>query len=347
MISSNMQKKLDIIMSIDSAFSNTPVAKVELNYNGNDYTLYGKCEFNSFTGSVKDRVMRRIVSEGIKSGKVTENTTLIEATSGNTGIAISAIASSCGLKCEVVTPEWTTETRLKLIKQFGSKITLISEKEGGYNGSIEYALKKCRESKQAEYFCPNQFGNEINIAAHVEGEMKEFFDVLEDKKIVVDVCAGGYGTGGMLMGFQKTLESHNQHAKVFAVEPIRGQMLAKGHKPGYVSVDHLEHKIEGIADDLVPVLLENFKHHETVVIDDDDAILVTKMFNRMGLSIGISSGFNIVGCLKALEKEGKSVGAVIFCDNNAKYGETDLFKSVDSKSDFISAKISNASYRFI
>lgn len=322
------REKLRRIEDIEFTFNNTPVYKFNILYKGKEMTIYGKSEMTSFTSSVKDRVMRYIVRDALQNHSINNETTFIDATSGNSGIALSHLCAYIGQPCEVATPTWTTDARVNLIAQTGAKVTKLSEEDRGYQGAIDYSL---RQQKEGNFFCTNQFGNKLNIEAHKFGEMKEFFQLFKDKNIEIDVFAGGYGTGGMIMSFAEMSKMHGFNAKVYPLEPKTANLMEQGHKPGYSSLSHLVHRVEGISDDLIPLLIDEDKLSKVIVLDDSEAILMAQKINKMGLPIGISAAFNIIGCLEGLYLNNKNTGAVILCDNNSKYMSTDLFKTEKDK----------------
>lgn len=305
-----------------SLIGNTPLVKIKYNYNGKENSIYTKLEFYNFTGSIKDRVIDYILKENIKNGKLQKGMTLVEATSGNTGIALSAIGAKYGFKVRIYMPDFVSEERQKIIKLYGAEIKLISREEGGFKKAIELVKEEVKNGA----FSPNQFSNEQNIMAHYLTTGKEITD-----KIDVDAFVSGIGTGGTLMGIAKRIKEQNPQAQIYGLEP-ENMTLIKGNKIG-------THKIEGIGDDFIPEIVDTSILTDVILINDNDAINMSKKLAReLGLGVGISSGANFLASVQIQENLNKNV-VTVFPDDLKKYLSTDLAKDNKIEENHISNRI--------
>jgi len=303
-----------IAQNIGDLVGSTPLIKL----NKIDTTLFGniyaKCEFLNPTGSIKDRIALYILQEGLKNKTINQDTHIIEATSGNTGVALASICVSLGLKLTIVMPESMSIERQKLMKVFGINLVLTSA-SSGMQGSIDKA-------QELQKTIPNsiildQFTNKNNPKAHIT-TAKEILDSLEN----IDIFVASVGTGGTLSGIGKVLKQHNPSIKIVAIEPYNSAVLTKGlNQP---------HKIQGIGAGFIPKTLDTNIYDEVVTVKDDDAINMAKeLITKEGLLVGISSGANVyVAQQLAKQKENKDKNIVtILCDTAQRYMSTELFDS--------------------
>ena len=305
-----------------SLIGNTPLVKIKYNYNGKVNNIYTKLEFYNFTGSIKDRVIDYILKENIKNGKLKKGMTLVEATSGNTGIALAAIGAKYGFKVRIYMPDFVSEERQKIIKLYGAEIKLISREEGGFKKAIELV----KEEVENGAFSPNQFSNEQNIMAHYLTTGKEITD-----KIKVDAFVSGIGTGGTLMGIAKRIKEQNPQALIYGLEP-ENMTLIKENKVG-------THKIEGIGDEFIPEIVDTNILTDVILVNDDDAINMSKKLAReLGFGVGISSGANFLVAVQIQEILNKNV-VTVFPDDLKKYLSTDLAKDNKIEENCISNSI--------
>ena len=293
-----------------SLIGNTPLVKIKYNYHGKENNIYTKLEFYNLTGSIKDRVIDYILRENMKNGKLQKEMTLVEATSGNTGIALAAIGAKYGFKVRIYMPDFVSEERQKIIKLYGAEIRLISRQDGGFKKAIELVKEEVKNGA----FSPNQFSNEQNIMAHYLTTGKEITD-----KINVDAFVSGIGTGGTLMGIAKRIKEQNPYALIYGLEP-ENMTLIKGNKIG-------EHKIEGIGDEFIPEIVDTNILTDVILINDGDAInMAKKLAKELGIGVGISSGANFLAAVQIQENLNKNV-VTIFPDDLKKYLSTDLAKT--------------------
>lgn len=303
----------------------TPILEIQYEYRGKKDCIYAKLEYYNFSGSIKDRVALKIIEGAIKSGKLQKGQTIYEATSGNTGISLSAIGRNLGYNVEIYMPDWLSKERTNIMEGYGAKVILISKEEGGFKRAIQLAEEK---AKQNNGFLANQFKNQDNILAHYETTGQEILNQVEN----IGGFVSGIGTGGTLMGVGKRLKEFDSQIKVIALEPDKMPILSEGM---IIS----QHKIEGIGDDFIPDIIDKDIIDDIYLINDDDAINMSRKLSRqLGIGVGISSGANMLASVLLKEKMNKNV-VTVFADDNKKYLSTDLRKDIDLNSDFISNKI--------
>lgn len=313
---------------------NTPMIKIKYEYNGKNKYVYTKLEYYNLTGSIKDRVAEYIINNALKSGKLKKGMPIIEATSGNTGIALSAIGAKIKCPVYIFMPDWASKERIELMKMYGANVILISKEDGGFIKCVDLAQKM---SKENGYFLVNQFENTDNYLAHYDTTGKE---IVEDIPEEIGAFISGVGTGGTLMGIGTRIKEKYPNSKIIAIEPENMPIISKGKKIA-------NHKIEGIGDDFVPGLLDKEKIDNIYLVNDDDAINMSKKLSReLGLGVGISSGANLIGCI--LQNDISSNPSVtVFADDNKKYLTTDLFKQIKIKEEYISTKVHLLDYEII
>lgn len=315
----------------NSLIGNTPMIKLNYEIEGKKRSIYIKLEYYNLTGSIKDRVADYIIKNAKSKGILKDNMPIIEATSGNTGISLSALGKYYKHLVYIYMPDWASVERVNLMKSYGAKVTLISREEGGFIRCVDEAKKKAEEING---FLANQFANKDNYLAHYETTAQEIINQLPEK---VDAFVSGVGTGGTLMGTGKRLKEEFKEFQIVALEPEKMPMISKGKR-----IEN--HKIEGIGDDFVPALIEKEEIDDIILVNDDDAINMSrKLANELGLGVGISSGANIIASALWQNKNDKTV-VTVFADDNKKYLTTDLSKEIRTDKNFISNKIKLINY---
>lgn len=310
---------------------NTPMIKINYKFKGKERYVYTKLEYYNLTGSIKDRVAYYIIKNAKERGNLKDNMPIVEATSGNTGISIAALGSYYNHPVYIFMPDWASKERVELMKSYGANITLISRQDGGFLKCVEEAKKLANEKNG---FLSNQFANKDNFQAHYETTGKEILEQISEK---IGGFVSGVGTGGTLMGTTKKLKEKFKNVKVVAIEPDKMPIISQGKMLG-------QHKIEGIGDDFVPDLIDKNKIDDIILINDNDAINMSRKLSRdLGLGVGISSGANLIGSILLTEKIENAV-VTIFADDNKKYMSTDLSKDIDDNLDFISNQIELINY---
>jgi cysteine synthase A len=320
------------IREFSSMIGNTPLLAIEFLFQGEKRVLYAKAENLNMTGSIKDRMAFHILDQSYQRGDLKPKDVIIEATSGNTGIAFSAIGRALGHSVVIVIPDWMSAERINLIKSLGAKIILVSKEEGGFLGSIERTVELAASKENV--FLPRQFSNQDNTEAHYKTTGPEIWWQLKFHSLIPDAFVAGVGTGGTIMGVGRYLKEKNPAVKLYPLEPANSPILSTGHE-----VDH--HRIQGISDEFIPPIVDLDELDEVVSVDDGDAIIMAqKLAAELGLGVGISSGANFLGALEAQNNLGsEAVVVTVFSDCNKKYLSTDLMREEPVKEDFISPKI--------
>lgn len=304
-----------LIKSFDDLIGNTPLMELaniknEYNLNAN---VFAKLEFFNPAGSVKDRVALSMINNAEQKGTLKKGGTVIEPTSGNTGIGLAAVCTARGYKAIIVMPDTMSVERIKLIKSFGAEIVLTDGKKG-MKGAIEEAERLNKEIKGS--IIAGQFDNPANPKAHYETTGPEIYDDLDGK---VDVFVAGVGTGGTLSGVGIYLKQKNPAINVVAVEPQSSPVLTKGESG--------VHKIQGIGAGFVPGNLDTTVYDEVIAVSDDDAFeYARKICKTEGLSVGISSGAALCAAIKIAKREenkGKNI-VVLLPDTGSRYLSTEL-----------------------
>lgn len=276
--------------------------------------IYAKLEGFNPAGSVKDRVALSMLNKAYKQGKINENSTIVEPTSGNTGIALAMLCSVMGYKCVIVMPDSMSVERIKLIKAYGATVELTSGKLG-MSGAIERAKEIVASTKDA--FMPLQFENEANPLAHYETTGKEIEEALDGK---VDFFVAGIGTGGTLCGSAKYLKERLPNVKVIGVEPMSSPVITKGVSGA--------HKIQGIGANFIPKNYDRKCVDQVITASDKSAFNFAREIAKIeGVLVGISSGASLSVAVEIAKKEennDKNV-VVIFPDSGDKYLSTELF----------------------
>lgn len=320
------------IRGVASLIGNTPLLQIEFEYKGNIRIIYAKAENLNMTGSIKDRMAFYIIKKGYERGTLKPGARIIEATSGNTGIAFSAIGRALGHPVTIFMPDWMSEERKNIIRSLGADIVLVSKEQGGFLGSIEMAEELAAAEENT--FLPRQFSNEDNASAHFYTTGPEIWWQLQFRNLMPDAFIAGVGTGGTVMGTGEFLCSKNKLIKIYPLEPSNSPTMSTGYKVG-------KHRIQGISDEFIPEIVKLDKLNEIVSIDDGDAIIMAqKLAAGLGLGVGISSGANFLGALKIQEQLGINKCVVtIFPDDNKKYLSTDLMGNEPIKEGFLAPDV--------
>ena len=274
--------------------------------------IYAKAEFLNPGGSIKDRVAYNMLRVAIDEGRLKEGMTIIEPTSGNTGIGLALAGIRMGFKVIIVMPENMSEERKKIIRALGAEL-ILTPAELSIGGSVDEVNRIAATSDN--YFVPQQFENQANPDIHFTTTAVEMYKQL-DKKI--DIFVSGLGSGGTLQGIGSYLKAKNPNIKIVAVEPKNVSALL-GHEPGI-------HKIQGIGDGFVPDVLDTDLIDDVIEVTDEDAIATTRMLaNVQGLLCGTSSGANVWAAMHIAEKYGKDkVIATVLPDRIERYFSTGL-----------------------
>ncbi|NLP35148.1 MAG: cysteine synthase A [Clostridiales bacterium] len=306
----NIKKK------VTELIGNTPLLELS-NYNANhklEATIIAKLEYYNPAGSVKDRIAFKMIEEAIKDGKVNKDTTIVEPTSGNTGIGLASVCASMGLKLIIVMPETMSIERRNLMKAYGAEL-ILTEGVKGMKGAIEKATQIMNDTPNS--FMPSQFENQNNPKVHEETTGPEIWNDTDGK---VDIFVSGIGTGGTISGAGAYLKSKNPDIKLIAVEPTDSSVLTKGHGGS--------HKIQGLGAGFIPNTLNTKIYDEVVTVTNEDAFETGREIARTeGVLVGISSGAALwvaTQVAKRPENAGKSI-VVLLPDTGERYLSTPMF----------------------
>ena len=307
-----------VYTSIDQLIGHTPL--LELTHFEADEGLKArvlvKLEYFNPAGSVKDRVAKNMIDEAEKAGKLVRggDYTIIEPTSGNTGVGIASVAAARGYKVIITMPETMSVERRKLMQAYGAQLVLTDGSKG-MKGAIAKADELAKEIPNS--FIPGQFVNPANPKAHIATTGPEIWDDTDGK---VDIFVAGVGTGGTITGVGQYLKSKNPGVKVVAVEPATSPVLSKGTAGA--------HKIQGIGAGFVPDVLDTKVYDEIIAVENDDAFATGRLIgHKEGVLVGISSGAAVWAAIqlaKRPENAGKNI-VVLLPDTGDRYLSTPLF----------------------
>lgn len=306
-----------VIHNVLDLIGNTPIVSLKETMGLN---IYAKAEFLNPGGSIKDRVAKNMILCAEREGKLKPGMTIIEPTSGNTGIGLALAGVRRGYRVIIVMPENMSEERKKIIRCLGAELVLTPQ-ELSIDGSVKKAEELLAEMGDGKAFIPQQFTNPNNPDVHYQTTGPEIYEQLGGK---VDIFVSGLGSGGTLQGIGKYLKEKNPELKVVAVEPKNVSALL-GHEPGL-------HSIQGIGDGFVPEVLDTSMIDDIVEVTDEDAIHTTRELARVqGLLCGTSSGANVWAAKQMAEKYGKEkVIATIMADRMERYFSTGLLDADNS-----------------
>ena len=305
-----------VYTSADQLIGHTPL--LELTHIEKEFSLgakiYAKLEYFNPAGSVKDRIAKAMLDEAEKAGKLKPDSTIIEPTSGNTGIGLASVAAARGYKIIIVMPETMSVERRQLMKAYGAELVL-TEGAKGMKGAIEKAEELAKTISNS--FIPGQFVNPANPKAHLDTTGPEIWDDTDGQ---VDVFVAGVGTGGTVTGVGQFLKSKNSNVKVVAVEPASSPVLSKGTAGA--------HKIQGIGAGFIPDVLDTKVYDEIIAVENEDAFKTGKLISKKeGVLVGISSGaatWAAIELAKRPENAGKKI-VVLLPDTGDRYLSTPLF----------------------
>ena len=299
--------------NIEELVGNTPLVKLNHLSERSEATILGKCEFMNPTSSVKDRIAMNMINEALQSGIINKSSTIIEPTSGNTGIGLAAICAAKSLKLVLTMPESMSIERRKLLTHLGAEIVLTPASDG-MGGAISRATTLAKERNG---YVLQQFNNPSNPEIH---RKTTAIEILNDTNKQVDYFVAAVGTGGTLTGTSEVLKEHLPKLKAVAVEPSNSPVLTGGCSG--------PHKIQGIGAGFVPEILNTSIYDEVIQVSDGKAIQFAKeVALNEGLLVGISAGANIAATFEIAsrpENKGKTF-VTILCDTAERYLSTDLF----------------------
>lgn len=303
-----------IYASIDQLIGNTPLLKLNRIVPEDAADVYVKLEFFNPAGSIKDRIALAMIEKAEAEGKLKPGDTIIEPTSGNTGIGLASVAAAKGYHLIIVMPETMSVERRKLMQGYGAELILTPGADG-----MKGSIAKAQELVDTKgYFMPMQFENPANPAIHEATTGQEIIDAF-GKDDLPDAFVAGVGTGGTLSGIGHALKKADPNVKVYALEPAESPLLKEG-KAG-------KHKIQGISAGFIPKTLDQEVYDGIIEVSSDDAIKTGQAVGRLeGFLPGISAGANIYGAIELAKQLGKGKKVVtVSPDGGDRYLSTDLF----------------------
>ncbi|MBO7427464.1 MAG: cysteine synthase family protein [Paludibacteraceae bacterium] len=292
--------------NILEAIGNTPLVKINRLCPNPNVNIFAKVEGFNPTGSIKDRIAIQMVEQAEKEGKLTPGKTIIEPTSGNTGIGLAIAGIVKGYKVEIVMSSAVSIERRKIIRSYGGKVILTPAEEGT-DGAIRLAHKLVNENPE-KYFMPDQFSNAANYQAHYEGTATEIWNQMEGK---IDYLVCALGTSGTIMGISKFLKQHKPDIKVVCAHPIKG---------------HYIQGLKNMEEAIVPAIYNPSRIDVQIMVESEEAIaMARRIIAEEGIFAGMSSGAAMLAALKTAEKIDKGNIVVVFPDRAEKYLSTKMF----------------------
>ena len=299
-------------MSILSAVGNTPLVEFTNLNCGSEVRVFGKLEGANPSGSVKDRPAYYMIKKAEESGELVHGKIILEATSGNTGIALAMIGAAKGYKVKLIMPDCVSVERRRILEAFGSEV-VITPGCDGTDGAIRKA-HELLEMEPKEYFMPNQFDNDNNVLAHYETTGPEIFAQTNGK---IDVFVAGMGTTGTLMGVGRYLKEQKPGIRIVGVEPAKG---------------HAIQGLKNMEESIVPKIYHPEVVDEKITIEDEEAFETTRLLATWeGIFVGMSSGAAVAGALQIAKKIKFGTIVVILPDRGDRYLSTTLFRSICAK----------------
>ncbi|WP_285818894.1 cysteine synthase A [Helicobacter bilis] len=303
-----------IAQNVTELIGKTPVIKLNKLSQKFGANIFGKCEFMNPNSSIKDRIAMAMIFDGMKQGTITQNTTIVEATSGNTGVGLAGVCASLGLRLIIVMPSSMSIERRKVMAALGAKIELTAP-EKGMKGALERAEELRNTYKNS--LSLNQFDNKANVAIHKETTAKEILESFKDTSI--DIFVAGVGTGGSLTGIGSVLKEKYKDIHIVAVEPASSPVLSGG-----VSAPH---KIQGIGAGFVPSILDTKIFNEILQVTNEEAFgMARTIASKEGLLVGISSGANVYAAKMLAKKYPNANILTMLNDTGERYLSTELFE---------------------
>ncbi|MBN2981267.1 MULTISPECIES: cysteine synthase A [Cohnella] len=305
-----------IVQNVTELIGDTPLVRLNRIVPEGSAEIYVKLEYQNPGSSVKDRIAISMIEEAEKEGRIKPGDTIVEPTSGNTGIGLALVAAAKGYRAVIVMPETMSLERRNLLRAYGAELVLTPGSEG-MNGAVKKAEEIVAENPS--YFLPQQFKNKANVKIHRETTGPEIVEAINSLDGKLDAFVAGIGTGGTISGAGEVLKANFPNIKIVAVEPSASPLLSGG-KPG-------PHKIQGIGANFIPEILNREIYDEVITVENEEAFETARtVAKKEGLLVGISSGAAIHAALKVAKElgEGKRVIAVV-PSNGERYLSTPLF----------------------
>lgn len=324
--------ELQALAQLSKLVGNTSLLAIHAHLCGQKVTIFAKYEQANFSGSIKDRMALHILGRALEQGQLKPGDTIVEATSGNTGIAFAALGRALGHPVTIMMPDWMSRERVAIIQSLGATVVPVSAAEGGFLGSI--ARAEAMAAAREDVFLPSQFANQANVAAHATTTGPEILHQLETMNLKPTAFVAGVGTGGTVMGVAEAFRAAGSSATIHPLEPSNSPTLRTGCKVG-------KHRIQGVSDEFIPAIVDLSSLDSIVDVRDGDAIRMAQQLARqIGLAVGISSGANFLGALQlALAQGPDAVVTTVFSDCNKKYLSTDYVRDEPTHADDLTPEV--------
>jgi cysteine synthase A len=320
------------IAALAAMVGDSPLIEIKYLHDNKLRRIYAKYESMNMTGSVKDRMALTILDRAYESGEFEPGDTIVEASSGNTGISFAAIGRALGHRVRIYMPDWMSQERVHLMHGLGAEVVPVSSSQGGFIGSVQMTVDYAKETPKT--YLPRQFDNPVNSEAHEKMTGPEIERQLKMFDRTTDAFVAGVGTGGTVMGVGRYLRSLRSDTQIHPLEPANSPTLRVGKKVG-------QHRIQGISDEFIPSIVKLDELDEIVDVWDGDAILMAQaLCHRLGLAVGISSGANVIGAMKLAAELGDDATVVtVLPDSNKKYLSTSLRNAEPPQDDYITTQV--------
>ncbi len=301
---------LDRLKHLRAGIGHTPLIDITATIHSHTVHLYAKAEWYNITGSIKDRPAYHILLTAYRDGTLSPGQPIVETSSGNMGISLSAIGAMLGHPVHIFMPDSMSAERVSLMQNFGATVHLVP----AHLGFAECLRRMDILKAEIHAFCPHQFANAQNTYSHYTTTAEEMISQLPTPP---DAFVSGVGTGGTLIGVGTRLKSTYPDLRVIALEPAQSQILRTG-------VKGLPHRIAGIGDEFVPDIYDPAVVDDYITVTDDEALSMTRLLNAHGIGVGISSGANACAMLKLAHTHHYTAIATVFADDNKKYLSQDI-----------------------
>jgi cysteine synthase len=320
------------LKGLEHLIGHTPLLAITYHLRGQERQVFAKAEQMNFSGSIKDRMALHILAKAYQGGRIHPGDRIIEATSGNTGIAFAALGRALGHPVTIYMPAWMSRERVAVMRSLGADLRLVSREEGSFLDCIR--LTQTCAAQEEGAFLPCQFSNADNVEAHERSTGVEIWQQLGCLDLKPDAFVAGVGTGGTVMGVGRCLRRLHPGVRIHPLQPAESPTLSTGHQVGH-------HRIEGISDEFIPPIMQLNELDAVLSVHDGDAILMAqKLAAALGLGVGISSGANLLGAIMAQELLGsRAVVVTILPDNNLRYLSTDLLQAEPVREDYLTPQI--------
>jgi cysteine synthase A len=323
---------LHAVEALAALVGSTPLLEIRCHYRGRPVRVYAKYESMNLTDSVKDRMALHILRRAYQRGELRPGDTIVEASSGNTGISFAAIGRALGHRVRIYMPDWMSHERVHLMHGLGADVVSVSKAQGGFVGSVTMTREYAAENDHV--YLPRQFENPDNVEAHALSTGPEIERQLRAFGRAPDAFVAGVGTGGTVMGVGQYLRSLGRKVRVHPLEPANSPTLRTGRKVG-------QHRIQGISDEFIPEIVKLAQLDHIVDVWDGDAILMAQALgHRLGLAVGISSGANVAGAIRIADELGPEATVVtVLADSNRKYLSTALSAAEPPQDGYVTPEV--------